>query len=89
MVNPKTNYLIDILIGILFIIISFTGIIMLLFLHSGVKQGSYQTFLGITKANWLFIHNWAGILLIIFVIIHFLFHWNWFISMTKQLFKQR
>jgi len=39
MVNPKTNYLIDILMGILFAIVAVTGGV-LFFFPSGIKQGS-------------------------------------------------
>ena len=74
MANPRTNYVIDILMGILFIIISFIGIIMFFFLPSGIKQGSTQLFLGITKGTWLFIHNWGGIILIFLVIVHLFVH---------------
>lgn len=32
------------------------------------------------------IHEWSGIILIYFVLMHLLFNWQWFVSMTKRIF---
>ena len=88
MARPKTNYLIDALMVVSFLFVAVTGVILFLFFPSGIKQGAYQTFFGITKKTLLFIHNWGGILLGILILIHIFIHLNWFIYMTKNLFKK-
>ncbi len=86
MINPKTNYAVDFLMVISFIITSVTGLITFFFLPSGIRQGSTQTFLGIIKGTWSFIHDWNGIVFIALVILHFVLHWDWIVSITKSIF---
>ena len=86
--KAKINYFIDLLLIIFFIINSITGLIIFFFLPSGVRQGSYQEFLGIIKQNWLNVHNWSGILIILMVAIHLILHWNWIVCMTKSLIQK-
>ncbi|MBP8016447.1 DUF4405 domain-containing protein [Candidatus Gracilibacteria bacterium] len=74
---------------IFFFITSITGLIIFFFLPSGVRQGRFQEFMGITKEVWNFIHVWSGILIIIFVILHLILHYNWIICMTKNLFSKK
>ena len=87
--KSKINYFIDLLMIILFVINSLTGLIIFFFLPSGVKKGSYQEFLGIIKQNWVDLHNWSGLLLILLVAIHIILHWNWIVSMTKSLIQKK
>jgi protein-S-isoprenylcysteine O-methyltransferase Ste14 len=89
MVKPIINYIIDFLMTISFIVTAITGLIIFFFLPSGVKQGSYQTFLGIIKGTWSSIHDWSGIIFIILVVLHFVLHWNWLINMTKNIFSSK
>ena len=86
MASPKTNYFIDFLMIILFIVIAITGLILFFPLPLGIKQGSAQTFLGITKGTLSFIHNWGGIIFIVLIILRFVFHWDWIAGMTKNIF---
>ena len=86
--KSKINYLIDLLMLISFVINSITGLIIFFFLPTGVKRGSYQVFLGIIKQNWVDVHNWSGLLLILLVAIHLILHWKWIVSMTKSLIRK-
>ncbi|MEA3342655.1 MAG: DUF4405 domain-containing protein [archaeon] len=86
--KAKMNYFVDILMGFSFLITAVTGLILFFFLPGGVSHGRYQLFMEITKGTWLTVHNWAGIVIIILVIIHFILHWNWMVDMTKNLFKK-
>ncbi len=85
--KPKLNYIIDFLALISFVIAALSGLAIKFFMPSGVKQGRSQEFWGIQKGTWSEIHEWAGILLIIFIIIHFILHWEWVVSMTKNMLK--
>lgn len=85
----KTNYIVDFLMTVSFIITAITGLVLFFFFPSGVRQGRYQEFLGITKAVWINLHNWAGIIMIILVILHFVLHWDWIVSTTKGFFSKK
>ena len=87
MTNAKLNYVVDFLMGISFCITALSGLVIFLFLPRGARQGGFQEFFGITKGTWTTMHNWMGILLILFVLIHLILHWRWIFSMTKAIFK--
>jgi cytochrome b subunit of formate dehydrogenase len=74
----KTNFWIDILMLIFFIIVSITGLI--LFTNLG--------FDGIRNYDLKLIHDYAGIILIIIMAIHFLLHFNWIVSVGRTILKK-
>jgi cytochrome b subunit of formate dehydrogenase len=83
----KINYVVDFLAFISFVITALTGLALKIFLPSGVRQGRLQEFIETPKVTWLEIHDWAGILLVVLVIIHLILHWDWIVCMTKNVFK--
>lgn len=85
--KQKTNYIIDLLALVSFIIAAISGLVIRFFMPSGVRQGRLQEFLGIQKGVWLEIHDWAGIILIVLIVIHFILHWDWVVCMTKSMLK--
>ena len=89
MEKSKINYIIDAFMAISFFVVAITGLVMFFFLPSGIQRGGYQEFLGIIKHIWIDIHNWSGIILIILVIVHLILHWNWIISMTKNVWSKK
>ena len=64
--KQKVNYFIDFLALVSFIATALSGLAIRFFMPSGVRQGRLQEFLGIQKGVWSEIHDWSGILLIIF-----------------------
>jgi cytochrome b subunit of formate dehydrogenase len=84
--KQKTNYIIDLLALVSFIIAAISGLVIRFFMPSGVRQGRLQEFLGIQKGVWSEIHDWAGIIFIVLIIIHFILHWDWVLCMTKNIF---
>ena len=86
MEKSKLNYIVDVLMGVAFVIASITGLVVFFFLPSGVKQGRYLEFLGIIKGTWTAWHNWAGIIIIVLVLVHLILHWKWMVNMTKSFF---
>ncbi|TQD26260.1 DUF4405 domain-containing protein [Methanolobus vulcani] len=85
--RSKLNYYIDILLTVLFIVVAITGFVLYLAIPTGVRQGRYQEFLGITKTTWTLIHNRLSILLTLFTGLHFVLHKKWMSCMTRNLFK--
>jgi hypothetical protein len=82
----KINYIIDFFVFISFFVVALTGLIIFLFLPSGIRQGRLQEFIGIAKEIWNLVHIWFGILMTFLVTVHFILHWDWIVCMTKTIF---
>jgi len=67
MEKTRVNYIIDFLMALSFLVTAITGLIIFLFLPSGIRKGSTQSFLGIIKGTWSTIHDWSGIIFIVLV----------------------
>ena len=85
MSKTKTNYLVDILILAAFLLTGLSGIILLLV--PGGRGLSQYVLLGITRAGWVELHDWAGISTMIGVFLHFVLHWKWLVCMTRNIFR--
>jgi len=88
MTKIKANIIVDFLAAICFLVLAKTGFIMSFFFEQGIKQGGYQEFFGITKRAYSEIHNWAGIIFFILILLHVILHWSWIANMIKNLFKK-
>ena len=79
--KAKLNYFIDLILAVLFFAVFVTGIIKLpeLKLH---KTGLFN------MSGLTFIHDWSGVLLGVFIVIHLVLHWNWIVCMTRAVFKK-
>ena len=85
----KLNFIVDFLAFISFLVVAKTGLIIFFFLPSGVRQGRYQEFFGIAKSTYSVIHDWAGIIMIVLVLIHLILHWRWIVCNFKNAFKKQ
>lgn len=79
------NYIIDVLLGISFLLVFTTGILK--------WKGWTEIFEGIigTKLNILaiiFVHDWSGLAMGILVLIHLILHWNWIKCMTLNFLRR-
>ncbi|MBW2974022.1 DUF4405 domain-containing protein [Candidatus Woesearchaeota archaeon] len=73
--KAKLNYLVDIGLAVSFCIVVVTGILKL-------------PALGKRTREYMLLHDWAGIALAVFVLLHLILHWNWIVYMTKSFFKK-
>ncbi len=73
--RPKLNYFVDIGMAIAFAIVAVTGILKL-------------PALGGKTRDYMLLHDWAGVVLAAFVLLHLILHWNWIICMTKGFFNK-
>ena len=85
MSKTKINYFVDILILGAFLLTGLSGIILLML--PGERGLSQYVILGITRAGWVGLHDWAGIGMIIGVFLHFVLHWKWLVYMTRNIFR--
>jgi hypothetical protein len=84
--RTKINYLMDLILTILFFVVAGTGLFMYFFMPSGIPRGRYIVYMGLTKATWIWIHSRIGILIAIFVVIHIILHWQWIVYTTRRFF---
>lgn len=81
----KTKYFVDVGMGISFLAVFITGII---------KFPGLLAFFGINRNNLPFItiskiHDWAGVLMGLFVLIHLILNRKWIVNVTKSFFAKK
>jgi len=86
MKKQNIKYIVDAVTLLSFIVTAITGLAMKIFMPGGVRQGRLQEFLGVQKGDWGFVHDWAGIIMIVFALIHVILYWKMFVCMTKNFF---
>jgi hypothetical protein len=80
------NALVDIGCVITFIPSLISGLVLYLFLPSGGgRGGSWATYLGIARDQWLNMHNYTSLTFAALVILHLLLHWMYFWNIRKCL----
>jgi len=80
MEREKINYFVDLILGVSFLAVLITGIIKLKFVMNlfGLEWNSFL----IQRLS--IIHDFSGILFIVFGIIHLALHKEWIFSKTKE-----
>ena len=66
----KTNIIIDILLLAAMATVSSSGYL----LDEVVRRG--VTFMGMGRRTWIDIHLWSGIIIVVLLILHIIFHWK-------------
>lgn len=91
--KSRINYLLDMVIGLAFLLAAGTGVAFL-FLGEGGYQGGRNaayavTLLGLSRHTWTDLHTWASLVMIAGVVVHFILHWKWIVCVTRQWFPAR
>jgi hypothetical protein len=55
------------------------------FRGSGSRM-AHESF-GFSRETWLDIHDWAGVALIVILLVHLLLHWRWVLSVTRRVIR--
>ena len=72
----KINLWLDATIFLAFTITAITGLMLWLLIPGG--QGNGQSlFWELTRRQWVDVHNWAGLVMLLGIIIHLILHWPW------------
>lgn len=85
MSKTKINYIVDMLSLLAFLAVGLSGIVLLLV--PGGRGASQNLILGIPRAGWIELHDWAGISLMLGVCLHFILHWKWVVCTTGNLLR--
>jgi hypothetical protein len=86
--GAKTNLAINLVIGLSFLVTALTGIY-LLFLPQGYQGGrnpGWDPGFLFSRTTWDMIHTWAGVVMILAAVLHFLIHWRWILNVTRRFF---
>ena len=80
------NALVDIGCLVAFIPSLISGLVLYLVLPSGGGRGSGWTlFLGISRNQWLVMHDNASLIFAALLIVHMLLHWKFFLYIRRSL----
>ena len=84
MMKQYLNYFIDILLLIAFLITGITGLIKWRLLIVNLGMAELYFILPMDKIRlW---HEWASFAMLILILIHLIFHWNWMVFNTRRIF---
>jgi hypothetical protein len=88
MSKAKLNYVIDVVIGLAFLLSALSGVI-LFFAPSGYQGGRnpyyLQSVLFLSTHTWNTLHTWGSIAMIAGVGAHLALHWDWMVCMTRRM----
>lgn len=92
-VKPRTNYLLDLIILALLLVVLLSGLLLWqVYPDGGARQrGTHRdvdsagTVLGLARAEMRAVHDWAGLLMGALVVLHLVFHWKWIVCQTRRL----
>jgi hypothetical protein len=85
--KTKFNFWFDLTIFTTFLITALTGVLLWLVLPSGQGSG-WVVFIGLTRRDWVNLHDWAGLAMISGVILHLVLHWRWISCVAGRFFKK-
>lgn len=79
--RSTTNFLVDLAVFAVFLMLVSTGILMYWVLPSG--SGHFATVLGLTRHDWGVVHFWLAVTMVLLIAVHLLLHWRWIVSMAR------
>ncbi|MEJ2011353.1 MAG: DUF4405 domain-containing protein [Anaerolineales bacterium] len=88
--RTRVNWLLDLAVFSSALLASLSGIYFLYF-TSGGYQGGRNALYGVTlwfaRSTWSDLHIWGGVVMVLMVTIHLIYHWNWVVAMSNKLLK--
>lgn len=85
MSRAMTNYVVDVITAVAFVIASISGIVFLLPTGwIGISASGEPGMLGVPMAMWNTLHEWSALAMIGAALLHFVLHRRWVVSMTRR-----
>lgn len=85
--KAKLNFFVDAIILVAFIAVALASVILVAMPHEGFRGGRnpayYETVLFLTRSDWNDIHVWAGLALMVGIVVHVVLHWRWIVRMLR------
>jgi cytochrome b subunit of formate dehydrogenase len=90
MERSNWNWLIDAGLLVCFIVVGVSGLVLKFAFTSGQPGvGRTVSFLGTGKSAWLPWHNYAGLIMIALIVVHFVLHYRQFVAMGANFFRKK
>jgi hypothetical protein len=84
--GAKINVLVDLAVGLGFLISAVTGIYFL-FLPTGYQGGrtaGWDPNFLFSRATWDLLHTWGAVVMVLGALLHLLIHWRWVVKVTRR-----
>ncbi|MBM3137853.1 MAG: DUF4405 domain-containing protein [Chloroflexi bacterium] len=81
------NIYLNLTAGISFILVAVSGVYLMLM--PGRSSAAIAPVIILDWYTWDVIHTWSGILMLIFILLHFYIHWGWITNVSNKMFKLR
>ncbi|MCG7852704.1 MAG: DUF4405 domain-containing protein [Methanosarcinaceae archaeon] len=92
MKTVKTNYFLDVVIGLAFLASAASGLAFIVMGdggYQGGRNGAFATvFLGLARSTWSNLHLLTSLVMIAGIGLHLVLHWRWISCITKQFLPQ-
>lgn len=86
--QARLNFGLDSLLFVAFVTTSLSGLLIWLVLPGGGYRGGRNplhdlTLLGSSRGDWIDLHRWAGLIMLLILSIHLALHWRWIICALR------
>jgi hypothetical protein len=83
----RINVLVDLAIGISFLLVAVSGLYFLFGTSGGYQGGrnpAWDPGFLFSRTTWDLIHTWAGVVMFIAASLHFWIHWRWIVNTSRK-----
>ncbi len=84
----RWKFFADILMFVDFLALATSGFILWLVLPRGSGAGGGTSFL-LLREQWMRMHNFASVILIVLLLVHLILNWQWIKSMFRNVFNSK
>ncbi|MBN1402444.1 MAG: DUF4405 domain-containing protein [Anaerolineae bacterium] len=89
--KARVNLLLDVAIGIGFLAVAVSGLVLMFALPNGGYQGGRNALYGqsfvFDRHTWIAVHDWFGLVITAGVLGHVALHWRWIVCMVRKLWQ--
>lgn len=90
--KARVNFFVDAFIGLAMLVEAISGFVLWLVLPSGGYRGgrgaAYPRTFILSRRDWLAVHDWFAVVLVLGILIHVALHWRWIVCMVRNLWEQ-
>jgi len=87
--KAMVNLVLDVAIGLAFVVEAVTGFVLAIVLPHGGYQGGANPLYGqqflVSRDAWLVMHDWGAMIMTAGILIHVVLHWRWITCMLGRL----
>jgi hypothetical protein len=87
--QARLNFSLDSLLLTTFGVVNLSGLTIWLILTAGGYRGGRNplhsaALFGLARADWIDLHLWAGLVMMVIVAVHLLLHWQWIVCSLRN-----